>query len=334
MRGIALVLAVLVVLIPAIAGADEVTLKNGDKVTGRLVGLKGGKLSLETAHSGMLTIDWAQVASVKTDTKATLVLTTGENLEGTLSPGENGMLKLQSEGVAQPIVVDPTKVKSVNAPPVQWHGMVDIAARATDGNTHNKGVVAQAEGIYETEASKALLKGIFRYASDSGDLNDQYGYGIAKYQHNVFGDLYGYGSFEIFHDKFKDVRAKEVVSAGLGYLFFKDWLFFHDLSVEAGVAYIRNNFYVEDDESHIGARIASHVRVSLPLGLELIEDVTVYANFEHNSDWQLHNEASISTEMGKGWAFRVGVITDLDMKVLAGIERRDDVYYAGVSYKF
>lgn len=334
MRGPALILAIALVLIPALAGADEVTLKNGDKISGKLVGVRGGKLQIETTHSGVVTIDWGQVAGVKTDAKARILLTTQETVEGVISPGENGMLKVQSEGAAQPVIVDPAKVKSLNEPPAQWHGMVDFAARATDGNTHNKGVVAQAEGIFETEEQKTLLKGIFRYASDSGDLNDQYGYGIAKYQHNILQDLYGYASFEVFHDKFKDIRIREVLSAGVGYLFFKDWLIFHDFSTEAGIAYVRNNFYAEEDEGHVGARLAAHLRVSLLFGLELIDDVSVYPNFEHNSDWQLHNEASISTELGKGWSFRVGVITDLDMKVLAGVDRRDDVYYAGISYKY
>lgn len=334
MRGLALTLATALILVPGIAGADEVTLKSGDKISGKLLGVKGGKLLIETSYAGVLTIDWSQVAGLKTDAKAKIVLTTQETLEGVLSPGENNTIKVQSEGAAQPVVLDPAKVKSVNEPPNQWHGMVDIAARSTDGNTHNKGIVAQAEGLWVTEDQKAILKGIYRYAADSGNINDQYGYGLAKYQHDILKDLYGYASFELFHDKFKDLQMKEVASLGMGYFFFKDWLIFHDFSVEAGVAYIRNNFYVEEDEGHWGARIAAHARISLLFGLELIDDLTVYPNFETNSDWQLHNEASISTEIGKGWNFRVGVITDLDMKVLAGIDRRDDVYYAGVSYKF
>jgi len=334
MRAIALGIALALLLVPPLAGADEVTLKNGDKISGKLVGVKGGKLTFETPHSGVLNIDWAQVAGLKTDAKATIVLTTQETLEGVITPGENGMLKVQSEGAAQPVVVDPAKVKTLNKPPAQWHGMVDVAGRSTDGNTHNKGLVAQAEGIYEDDNQKALLRGIFRYASDSGGVSDQYGYGIAKYQHDLFADLYAYASFEIFHDMFKDVRVRDVLSAGAGYLIAKDWLIFHDLSAEAGIAYVRNNFYEEDDESHMGARIAAHVRISLFFGLELIEDVTVYPNFEHNSDWQTHNEASISTELGKGWSFRIGVISDVDNKVQPGISRRDDVYYAGISYKF
>jgi putative salt-induced outer membrane protein YdiY len=319
---------------PSFVGADEVVLKNGDKLTGKVVGMAGGKLAFETGHSGVLKIDWGQVASLKTDEKVKVRLATKEVVEGKLSAGENGLLKVQSEGAAQPVSVEFAKVTHLNEPPVEWHGFLEIAGRATDGNTHTQGLVAQAEGVRATEVDQFTLRAIYRYGAKSGELQDQNAFGLAKYQYFLYEGLYAFTSAEFFHDHFKDLRLRTVIAAGAGYLIAKDAWILHDLSVEAGIAYIDQNFIDAQDESHMGARIAAHARIDLPLGLEVVDDIVFYPNFKHNSDWQMHNEAALATGLGKGWAFRIGVITDYDNRTPIDIERRDDIYFAGLAYRF
>ena len=319
---------------PSFAGADEVVLKNGDKLTGKVLGMAGGRLAFETPHSGVVKIDWAQVASLKSDEKVKVKLATKEMVEGKLAPAGEGKMNVQSEGAAQPVVVEYAKVTHLNEPPTQWHGFIDIAGRTTDGNTHTKGLVVAFEGVRATEDDQFTLRGLFRYGEKSGELQDQNGFGMAKYQYTLWEGLYAYASAEFFHDHFKDLKLRTVISAGAGYLIAKDAWIIHDLSAEAGLAYMDNNYIEADDESHLGARLGGHVRIELPLGLEAIDDVVFYPNFKHNSDWQMHNEASISTALGKGWSFRIGVITDYDARTPVDIARRDDVYFAGIAYKF
>jgi hypothetical protein len=43
--------------------ADEVVVKNGDKLTGHLTDLAQGKLSLKTAYGGVIAIDLKQVST-------------------------------------------------------------------------------------------------------------------------------------------------------------------------------------------------------------------------------------------------------------------------------
>src|ERR1041384_234392 len=91
----------------AVASADdEVKLKNGDRISGKVTSLAGGKLVVETTHSGPLKIDWAQVVSVKTDAPIKVKLATGEVLEGKLAPGAEGRLKVETSGPAAPVERD------------------------------------------------------------------------------------------------------------------------------------------------------------------------------------------------------------------------------------
>src|SRR5438876_10175951 len=94
-----LVVAAACILSTSLRPADEVVLKNGDKLTGKVLGLAKGKLALETPYAGVVQIDWAQIASVKTDGKLKIKLSTGELLEGKISPGAPaGQLKIDTEG--------------------------------------------------------------------------------------------------------------------------------------------------------------------------------------------------------------------------------------------
>lgn len=322
----------LVVLAPAAVAADEVVLKNGDKLTGKVMGLAGGKLALETPHSGVVKIDWGQVASVKTDGKVTVTLKTKEVLEGKLSPGQAGRLKVESEGAAQPIEVDPAAVTHFNEPPPQWHGSATMSARTTDGNTHTTQFIATGEAVRQSENDLMLIRFIFRYGERSGDIIERNGYGLGKYQYLFTDRLYGYASVELLSDRFRDLRLGTVVSVGAGYVLLQEGSI--DLAAEAGYAYFDNNLRVGEDESHAGARVHARLRVSLPFGFEFKDLFTWYPNFEDHGDWQIRNEATLGTALGGGWSLLGGVITEIDNEPPVGLEEYDNTYFVGVGFAF
>ena len=314
-------------------GEDEIKLKNGDRISGTVTGMNKGKLEVATAHSGRLQIDWSQVASIKTEGKLKVRLITGEILEGKLSPGQEGRLKVETDGAAAPVEVEPGKVTHFNEPPVQWHGSLNVAGRAADGNTHNSSFLASAEGQWLSDQHLLLLKCVFRYGDVRGDIMERNGYGLGKYQYTFVADLYGYASVEFLSDRFKDLSLGTVISAGAGYTILKEsWI---DFSAEAGIAYFDNNFReIQADESHTGARLSARLRVRLPLGFELKDLFTHYPNFEDSDDWQFRNEATLGTSLGGGWSLLGGVISEFDHEPAPGLVQYDDIYFVGLGYVF
>lgn len=311
---------------------DEVKLMNGDRLTGTVKSLAGGKLVLETAHSGPLKIDWSLVASVKIDASTKVKLATGETLQGKVSPGAEGRLKIDSGGIAAPVEVDPSKITHFNEPPTEWHGALSASAKATDGNTHIRSFLIAGEAIRETEADQILVRAIFRYAQESGMLIERNAYGIGKYSYKFTPRFYGYFSQELQGDTFKDLSLGSITSIGAGYELLKEEGI--DLSAEAGFAYFSNDFRVASDESHPGGRAALRLRVALPLGFEFKDLFTIYPNFENSQDYQIRNEATLGTKLGGGWTLLGGMITEYDNKPTPGLEKTDDTYFVGLGYTF
>jgi putative salt-induced outer membrane protein YdiY len=323
---------VLFAMVAFASAEDEVKLKNGDRITGTVKSLSGGKLVIATAHSGALKIDWTQVASVKIDVPTKVRLVTGESLEGKISPGAEGRIKIESGGTVAPVEVEPVKVTHFNQPPVEWHGSLGASAKATDGNTHVRSFLVAGEGIRETEQDQILLRAILRYAEDSGVLMERNAYGIVKYSYKFTPRFYGYVSEELLGDTFKDLRLGSITSIGVGYVILKEeWV---DLSAEAGFAYFSNDFRVATDESHPGGRVSAKLRLALPLNFEFKDTFTIYPNFEDSQDFQIRNEATLGTAIGGGWSLLGGVITEYDRQPSPGLRRHDNTYFVGLGFTF
>ena len=64
----------------SLALADQVVLKNGDRVTGAIVKKDAKTLTIKSDHFGVLTTAWDQVASITADKPVNVVLQDGRTL--------------------------------------------------------------------------------------------------------------------------------------------------------------------------------------------------------------------------------------------------------------
>ena len=127
-------LALLLLLGVAASAEDIVTLKNGDRLSGTVVDMNGGKLKFKTAYAGEVLIDWAQVQSLSTGDAVRLKLADGQLIEGKVSTTDAGALKVEGETLKGPVEVDPAKVANINETPTTWHGSIDLGYYQTGGN--------------------------------------------------------------------------------------------------------------------------------------------------------------------------------------------------------
>ena len=331
MKGSVLAAAAVLVFAAIDARADEIVLKNGDKITGKILDFAGGKLRVETGHSGVVTVDWGQVATLKTDGPVKVKLTDGEVVEGKLAWGADGKFTVESlTGVKE---VKPDQIKKLNEPPSEWHGGFNLAARTSDGNTHTTSALLTLDALRESEQDRWSAKATFRYGKTKDVLTERNGYGIGKYEYFISERMYAFGALELMSDRFKDLRMRTTISAGLGYIFFKEEK--TDLWADIGPAYIRNDFIdIEEDEGHMALRISAHFRRTLPLSLELTDDAWITPNLEEGDDWQARNDLAVTAGLGAGWAFKTGIITDYDNDPPDDVRKYDNTYYVGLGYRF
>lgn len=69
--------------------ADQVTLNNGDRVTGAVVKKDAKTLTIKTEAFGLVMVGWDQVAGLQSDTPLHVALPGGETVQATLQTSQS-----------------------------------------------------------------------------------------------------------------------------------------------------------------------------------------------------------------------------------------------------
>src|ERR1035437_1460151 len=96
--------------------ADQVTLKNGDRITGAIVKKDGDKLTVKSDLIGVVTIPWDQVSEIKSNEPLNVVLAgqttpTPAAVKATIA-SSNGQITL-SGGPSGPQTVAPASIATI-----------------------------------------------------------------------------------------------------------------------------------------------------------------------------------------------------------------------------
>src|SRR2546425_12898149 len=98
MRKLALGLVIIGLLCPEVL-ADQITMKNGDRLTGTIVKFDGEKLTIKSEFAGEVQIPWAAIEKITSDQPVYITLKDGRLLIGTLTTTEKG-IEVQSSQAA------------------------------------------------------------------------------------------------------------------------------------------------------------------------------------------------------------------------------------------
>jgi hypothetical protein len=132
------------------ADADGVTLKNGDRISGAFVSVRGRNISLQTGALGTLTIPLAQVAAIDVGEMVMAVTRAGQPRSGWLTLGPNGNWQLTDDDsgitrtidsaaidVILPVTRYQSIVEHVAGPFQDWTGTAGLGYSIQRGNQRN-----------------------------------------------------------------------------------------------------------------------------------------------------------------------------------------------------
>src|ERR1700675_475865 len=80
-----LLCAILALAAALAAKADQVTLKNGDRLTGSIVNSDGKILLIKTEFAGDVTVQWDAITGIESSDKLNLTLKDGKRLSGKIT---------------------------------------------------------------------------------------------------------------------------------------------------------------------------------------------------------------------------------------------------------
>ena len=253
-RKLALIAAAAAALFAASVNADEVVMKNGDRITGKVVELLDGKLSIKTEYAGVINIDWSQVETFST--AEPIFVTIGDNVvRATVSEADVGTATLSSEDWLETEPIELSRLSAMNyepKPTVRVSGRINIGASSTSGNTNVDTTNGDAEMVARSDKNRFTLGGeIHRAKTDDVETESNW-LAYLKYDHFFSQRWYGFANASGENDDFKDIRLRTTFGLGAGYQWFDTEK--TKLSFEIGANYVNIDRIESTDTDYPAAR--------------------------------------------------------------------------------
>jgi len=328
----------LVVLMVCAAGAiaDQVTLKNGDRLTGTIVSGDGKSLLLKSEFAGDVHIQWDAIAAIESAQNLNLTLKDGSKLAGKVTTQDG---KFLVAGAATPAggtnaakdaivaVRNDAEQKAFDAQAEKmahpkftyfWGGLFDAGLALTQGNSSTETFTLSAKAARTTPRDKLTLYSTYIYGDDSSTppsrtTANALAAGI-RGDYNFRPSLFGFGFADFETNALQHLNLRDVFGGGFGYHAIKSARSTFDLF--GGISYDRDSFgtYTLTNPTPPPAltTVAALVQNSAEavLGEEfdsklskktaLTERLSFYPNLSHTGDYRFQFDSTLSTQL-KNW---------------------------------
>jgi len=220
----------LLVFVSSLQG-DEITAKNGERLTGKIVKLDGGKVTIDSATAGAVTLAWDQVKEASSEGELTVVLSDGRTLKGKIGMGADRLVITTATGVeSAPLgevrglrdADEQKKYERLEKPSVLalWAGYFDIGASLARGNADTTTIATamNASRVTRNDKTTAYFNQIYGRAKVSGieTTNAEAIRGGWAYSRSLRKRLFLNGFNDYEYDKFQSLDLRFVAGGGLG----------------------------------------------------------------------------------------------------------------------
>jgi hypothetical protein len=244
----------LLLAIPALA--DQIVLKNGDRLTGSITKSDGKELVLKTDFAGEVTVKFDAIQSITSTGDLNVTLGSKTVVGPVTTNGDNVVVTTKAAG---PVEAPKASVSLVRSPAEQaayekslhpgwgegWAGGLNLGFAVTRGNSATKnlniGFHAARKGFHD----KLSLYTNQIYATN--DLSTASPHttanaigGGARYDHDFTPRLFGFVNGDFYHDALQHLGLRSTFGGGLGLHAIKNASTMLDLL--AGVNYTRENY--------------------------------------------------------------------------------------------
>jgi putative salt-induced outer membrane protein YdiY len=337
------------------AWADQIVMKNGDRVTGSVVKKDGKNLTIKTDQLGAVTVSWDQVTSIKTDKPVNVVLGDGRTAKGTLTT-TGAMVEIAAQ---PPISVAPADIATIRDDDEQkaferlnhpnwgqlWAGNASLGLAGTEGNAEALTFTLGATIARLTNNDKTSL--YFNAIDSSAKINGTDSQtaeavrGGWAYNHNVSPRLFVGVYNDYSYDKFQDLNLRFVLGGNFGYHLMKTKR--SQLDVLGGFDYIRSNYFTPvttpptpSTPAQSAGEIMAGEDYTLKLNgnTSLVESFRFFDSLENTSASRMNFDVGASTKIAKWLTWNVSLSDRYVNRPAAGRKENDFLYSTGIGVTF
>jgi len=232
--------------------ADVIDLTNGDRITGTVVSVGGGKVVTDTEYAGRIIIDLEAVARLETEAAFEVRLRDGSLKRGQFAPGEEEQGLLLEGGELAPVALAEVRTAGQSSLSLtrlgqEWNSRATLGAEITRGNSETDKYNLLFESTLKRQSVQhSVTLQVAEEEAEGVTTLDQLDldYGYKRF---ISERRYASGNAEYFEDALKDVDSRITAGAGMGYQFWDNS--FGALSSELGVSYVVEELQGQNEDN-------------------------------------------------------------------------------------
>lgn len=313
-----------------VALADQITLKNGDRLTGTIIKSDGKSLTIKSEFAGTVTVTWEAIEQISADQPLYLTLKDNQVLVGTVVTSA-GKLEIRTSD-AGTVTIAKDSVQSVRSKAEQtayqaeidrlrnpglldlWSGSVDTGLSLARGNSETNTFSLGMNAARTASRDKISVYATSLYAKNKNkttgksDTTANLIRGGARYDVNLSRRtfIFGFGDLEYNEPQLLDLRL--VLGGGFGYHFLKTER--TALDVFGGGAVNKEYFSNDpltgkknDARSSAEVFFGEELTHKLSGRTMLREKLVFFPNLTNTGEYRVNFDASVITNINKwlGW---------------------------------
>jgi putative salt-induced outer membrane protein YdiY len=330
--------------------ADQVVLKNGDRLTGTITKSDDKTLLIKTEFTGDVTVQWPAVQEITSTQPLHVAVANGKTVTGPVATTDGSLaVTTAASGTVNVAKADVTALrsdaeqaayeKSLHPGLLQgWVGGANVGFAFTAGNSQTKNLA-----LAFTADRKTLHDEIALYANSVYSTNDagptpsttanaiQAG---ARYSRNFTPRLFGYGSADFQTDALQNLNLRSILGGGLG---------FHAIKTDkttldflAGPNYTREN-YTTVTNSFAALTLGEELSRKLGASTVISEKFYFFPNLSDTGQYRTSFNLGSVTKISKwlGWQNAFGDIYVTNPPVQTPALKKNDITLTtGLNFAF
>lgn len=327
--------------------AEQVTLKNGDRLTGTILNVSDKKLTIKTEHAGTITIDWDAVAGFSSEQPMVVTRTDKQVVSGAVSTKDSEVAVATPAGTQTIPMADIAVMrspadqaayeKSLHPGMLEgWAGGGNFGLALARGNSDTTNLALGFNAARPTSTDKWTIQAASLYSTSttnnvSTTSANALG-GFIRYDRNLTKKLFAFGLFAGAYDHAQDLNERLSPSGGLG---------FHviaskqtTLDVLGGFGYTYENYSTGLTNNLLDATIGDEFSHKLAANTTVIQDFYFFPYLNSGGGYRGVFDFGIASKLYRAVTWNLNFGDRYNSRPVAGNDNNDILLTTGLGLTF
>ena len=333
--------------------ADQVVLKNGDRLTGTIEKSDDKALVIKTEFTGEVTVQWAAIQEIKSDQPLHVGFKNGQTAVGSVT-SRDGKLEVATkvngsvEAPKDTVVVMRSDSEQQAWEKAQhpgflqgWNAGINVGFGLTGGNSETKNLALAFTGVRTGLHDKLSMYAGSIYATSqtsTPNVTANSNKGGVRYDRDITPRLFTFVNADLSMDALQDLNIRALAGLGLGFHAIKSDA--TTLDILGGVNYTHENYTQEGVlpphliHNFVAATVGDTFMHKISKSTVITQDAYFFPNFNSAGDYRTTFDFGTVTKFSKwlGWQNAFGNVYVTNPPV--GKKKDDVVFTTGLNITF